>query len=380
MLLEELINEDLTIHWDEIDKIPAFQKLKQTNQNPKWHSEGNAMVHTELVCREMKRILDTELLNKKDSVEKRIMMAGALFHDIGKGFTTILDKNGDWTSPRHAQAGCLITRELLWNEDFKTREKICYLVANHMKPLYIDDSQNQLRDIITLSMGEGTVEDLIYLKYADCRGSMMKENDYYNEKLEYVRMLAFELGCLHGPYQFINDTTKFHYFQHKELKYPQHIYDTTEFTVYVMIGIPGAGKNYYIDNNTFLNNLPTVSRDDIRSEIGIAGEKPMGSKIQEDEVTRISNERIKKYCREKESFIINNTSLKKIYRKDIVNLIKPYNPKIIFIYVEALDFNTNLERRKGQIPDDVMYRMRKYMDMPSVTECHDLIIAKQTIK
>jgi putative nucleotidyltransferase with HDIG domain len=377
MALEKLINKDLTINWDEVDKIPEFKKLIQANQKPKWHSEGNAMIHTRMVCDKMKEILDTELRDKKNETEKLIMMAGALFHDIGKGITTILDENGEWTSPRHALIGCQITRELLWDEDFETREKVCYLVANHMKPLYIEDSKNQRRDIITLSMGKCTIEDLIYLKYADCGGSIMEEYDNYKEKLEYVRMLAFELGCLHGMYPFDNDNSKFHYFQHRELEYPQYIYDTTEFTVYVMIGIPGAGKNYYIDNNVWLNELPTVSRDDIRSSMGIKGEKPMGNKNQEDEVTRVSNEMIKEYCRKKQSFIINNTSLKKIHRESIVNMIKVYNPKIVFIYIEAPYFKTNLDRRKGQIPEDVMYRMRKYMDMPQETECHSLIIAKQ---
>ena len=39
-------------NWDFIEKIPEFSILETCEQNPKWHSEGNVMNHTKLVCKE----------------------------------------------------------------------------------------------------------------------------------------------------------------------------------------------------------------------------------------------------------------------------------------------------------------------------------------
>ena len=41
-LLEKIINQETyMVNWDEVAKIPEFGVLKKTEQNPKWHSEGN---------------------------------------------------------------------------------------------------------------------------------------------------------------------------------------------------------------------------------------------------------------------------------------------------------------------------------------------------
>ena len=34
------------VDWNYVMTIPEFQKLKECEQNPKWHSEGNALEHT----------------------------------------------------------------------------------------------------------------------------------------------------------------------------------------------------------------------------------------------------------------------------------------------------------------------------------------------
>lgn len=76
-----------------------------------------------------------------------------------------------------------------------------------------------------------------------------------------------------------------------------------------MIGVAGAGKDNYIEER--IPDYPVLSRDKIRAEIGIDGEKPMGNKEQEQRVTEIFNERLIKYCKERRDVIINNTNLLK---------------------------------------------------------------------
>lgn len=380
-LLNKIINQyTYTVNWDEVEKIPEFTVLKNTEQNPKWHAEGNVWNHTVNVVNEMYKLVP---YIKKDMImsdmrhqRRLVMVAAALFHDIGKGATTKWsEEKGTWESKRHAPVGEQITRRLLWDEDFFVREKICSLVRNHMKPLYVYDSERPVRDVIFLAEEPVSIEDLLILKTADCSGAIQTEEDGWRDKLDYLKQFAIDYNCLNTPYKFINDYSRFEFFHNQTMDYPTELYDSSnngDFTVYFMIGLPGSGKDTYIQNN--FPNLPTVCRDEIRTEIGIKGEKPMGNKKQEDEVTRIQNERILEYARKHTSFIINATNLKRMYRDGFKGMLAPYNPRIEYVYVEAPNFNSNLERRKGTIPQDVIKRMREYFEFPRPNEAYAIRI------
>ena len=140
-----------------------------------------------------------------------------------------------------------------------------------------------------------------------------------------------------------------------------------------MVGLPGSGKNYYIENN--LPHLPTLSRDDIRTEIGIPGEKPQGNKEEEDKVTQIFMERLRNYCETETSFIINNVNVRLRYRQDALREIVPYNAEIVYVYVDT-PIETCKERRDGQIPEGVIDRMWGYEEMPSPKEYDRLIVVR----
>lgn len=383
-LLEKIINQETyMVNWDEVAKIPEFGVLKKTEQNPKWHSEGNVWNHIVNVVNEMYKLVP---YNESDKIfsnirhqRRLVMVAAALFHDIGKGATTKWsDEKGSWTSPRHAPVGEQITRRLLWDEDFFVREKICSLVRNHMKPLYIYDSETPVRDVIFLAEEPVSFNDLITLKIADCLGAIQTEEDGWRDKLEYAKEIAQDYKCLENPYKFSNEYSRFEFFHNQKMEYPVDLYNPSNvgnFTVYFMIGLPGSGKDTYIKNH--LSDIPTVCRDEIRTEIGIKGEKPMGNKKQEDEVTRIQNERILEYARKHQSFIINATNLKRMYRDGFKSMLAPYNARIEYVYVEAPDFNKTLERRKGTIPQDVIKRMREYFEFPRPNEAYAIRIDVQ---
>lgn len=121
----------------------------------------------------------------------------------------------------------------------------------------------------------------------------------------------------------------------------------------------------------------SVGDGSVRWQIGIKGEKPKGTKKQEDEVTEIQNERIFKYARQKQSFIIDATNLKLMYRDKFRQMLYPYKPKIVYVYIEAPTYNETLTRRKGQIPKDVINKMRESFEFPKLYECDELIIEKQ---
>jgi predicted kinase len=121
-----------------------------------------------------------------------------------------------------------------------------------------------------------------------------------------------------------------------------------EFTVYIMCGLPGSGKSTWANDN--FPNLPIVSRDIIREELGMTevGVKFMGTTEQEDLVSKISAERVNELCRKKQSFIYDNMNSREKYRKSFLESIRKYNPVVRVIYLEVNDLSI-LESHRPEI-------------------------------
>lgn len=380
----------LTVNWEEVEKIPEFKKLKETPQNPYWHKEGDAFKHTKMVVEEVYKLCPIESSDIFASTgeasirwRKRFyLVLAALFHDIGKGETTRWDKSiENYRAPYHAPKSEKITRRLLWDIHFPDREIICSLVGNHMKPLYVLEKENPDKEIMKLSMELAPLEWLITLKYADCQGSITEEYDGWREKLEKVTERAKELNCLHtSSDKLFDNTSRYEYFYSNDTKEPIKVNEEnySHFTVFFLIGLPGSGKST-IRNTTF-EGLPVVCRDDIRTEIGLKGDKPQGNKEQEEKVTEIQNHRILEYCKNKTSFVIDATNLRKEFRTALREMIHPYNAHVIYYYVEAPTFKDNLQRRKGMIPKEIIEKMRKNFDFPKLVECERLFVYKQGLE
>ena len=91
-------------------------------------------------------------------------------------------------------------------------------------------------------------------------------------------------------------------------------------------------------------------------------------------VTTQENKEILNYCENRESFIVNNTHLKLKYRKQLIDSISKYKPKIIIVYVEAETLDLNLSRRTGPRWECVIKEMLTSMEIPSENEANELII------
>lgn len=196
--LRKLIDaEKCEYDWKKIWKIPEFAKLRECQQSPRWHKEGNVDKHVEMVCNEAIKVAK----EMKDNDFRLIFLAAALFHDIGKGVTTKIRKDGNWHAYNHEVESEVITRRLLADEDEKFRETICALVRWHMEPLRIYEHRDVLEHIVLLSR-EVNIAMLCLLKRCDIGGSIaedkqMQEIDYL--KLAELQSIASRLGCLQGP-------------------------------------------------------------------------------------------------------------------------------------------------------------------------------------
>jgi tRNA nucleotidyltransferase (CCA-adding enzyme) len=112
-----------------------------TPQEPEWHPEGDAWVHTMMVVDEAAKIVAAARLPQEEAF---IVMLAAFCHDLGKPSTTkIID--GKITSHAHEEAGkepTDIFLEAIGVEE-SLRLSIKKLVIEHLKPslLYIDEKK-----------------------------------------------------------------------------------------------------------------------------------------------------------------------------------------------------------------------------------------------
>jgi tRNA nucleotidyltransferase (CCA-adding enzyme) len=108
---------------------PELQMLMDCPQDPRWHPEGDAWVHTLLVCQQAAMIAKREHLDC-DSCEH--LMFASLCHDLGKPETTFTDEKGNIRSPNHSEAGFAPTQSFLKRIGAPKR------IAHYVHPLVHD--------------------------------------------------------------------------------------------------------------------------------------------------------------------------------------------------------------------------------------------------
>ena len=364
--LKKLINfETYEVNWKKVEKIPEFAVLATCKQNPTWHAEGDALKHTKRVVEAAQEIIK-ERSDIMGTASKALLITSALFHDIGKGVTTEF-KKGNWHAYNHEIEGEKITRRLLWDLPIIIREQICAQVRWHMEPLRVFEGKEHLEKIVRLSK-RAYIDNLLFLKEADLMGSDQvqdKTNDF--AKLQMIRDISIEMGCyaissiipVDGEYPWVKQEPK-----HK---------------VFLMMGLPGSGKDTYIntmrEKDDEWKDAVVLCRDDIRVELGLCkeGEKIVANSYDEDRVTKIFNVRMVEAAKEGKNIIINNINLKKKYRDDYHQKIAQYPYFWKYVYIEADSLDKNIERREGQITSDIFKDMIMRFEWPDYTEYDSLI-------
>ena len=370
MKIKDLIDiKNFVFKWDVIEAIPEFAELKNCEQNPKWHSEGNAWVHTKKVCEEAAKICKDNGWEYEITYSS-LLLASALFHDIGKGVTTEF-KKGNWHSYGHEIEGEKITRLLLWDEDCDLREGVCALVRWHMEPLKIFEHKDYYKWIIDISKNIHSWYLLLYLKRCDVLGSIQEDEvSHKNDilKLEDVSKVVSSLQCFFTPSKTPYIRQMLHKNMHNNKK---------NIKVHILIGLPGAGKSTAIKEIMVNNktNYVVVSRDIARAELGFCkeGEKIVGTRQQEDEVSAYCDKLIKDAAYFGDTIIVDNINLKRKYRDYFKDLLKDYNVEYHYHYVETKSLKTNILRREGQINKEVFINMIKSFDWPEASEYDYLI-------
>lgn len=362
------------INWKLIEEgifKPYVDRLINTNQEPKWHMEGNVYIHTKMVCEELIKLDEYISLSKE---EKLVCFLACLFHDIGKSVTT-KDNLGEITSYHHGPVGAVMLRKYLWElglcgKYLEFREGICLLVKYHSVPVHFDDSTT--KTIIRLSLNTRltkyfNLKLLSILAKADVLGRISSEESNHLDNIELFILEAKSLGCYDKEFIFGDSYTKYQYLTGDNIWYHEKLYNNHYGTVILLSGLPGTGKDTYIKK--YYPNMEVISLDDIREELKVSPTDNQ-SAVYEEAKRRAVN-----LLRNKKEFIWNATNLTNLIRNKQINLFHNYNASVKIIYLET-DLKTNLKRnsnRKKIVPENVIYKLLSNINIVEDYEAEEVV-------
>lgn len=334
-------------------------------QDAQWHSEGDVWTHTKMVLGQLTKLSDWSSLAGQ---ERTALIFTALFHDVAKPLTTEVDPDsGRIRSPKHAVKGEQVARLILRDLgcDLKTREEIARLVRYHGRPAFLLERDEPTHEVVRLSWLVNN--RLLYLfALADTRGRDTDSMNRPEENLHYWKLVAKESGCYDRPYPFSTDHARFTFLRHREPNIHYVPHEDFSCNVTLMAGLPGSGKDTWLSKNRA--DLPVVSLDSIRDEIGIDPTDNQGQVAQE------AKKRCREFLRSKLSFAFNATNTMRQTRGRWLDLFADYNARIEVVYLEPpLEVMLRQNRsRADAVPESVIRKLADKCEPPTWTECHNL--------
>ncbi|MBV6625869.1 MAG: AAA family ATPase [Rivularia sp. (in: Bacteria)] len=354
---------DFAIDWRELEnKFKWLRVLADCPQDARYHAEGDVLTHTKLVCEALIALPQWQALPE---TQRSVLFAAALLHDVAKPNATKIEDSGAISSKGHVLQGAKMAQAILWDLDvpFHRREEIVALVKYGSLPLWFWDKSNPEQAVIKASQII-RCDMLAMLAVADVRGRDCSDKNQLFERIDFFREFCQENNCFTQPRLFPSAHSRFTYFQKEDGNPDYHAYDDTRFQVVMMSGLPGSGKDTWIQEN--LPNYKVISLDALRQKMGI---KPSDN---QGEVANAAKYLAKEYMRAGESFVWNATNLNKQLRGMLIRLFAAYQANIRIVYLET-SWSNLLERNKtrtDKVPEKVLYRMKNRLEVPTIIEAH----------
>lgn len=352
--------------WESLEKqFEWVQAMAYTPQDPVHHAEGNVAIHTQMVLNELTKhpsFVQLPLPNQE------IVWAAALMHDIEKRSTTVLETNGSITSKGHAKKGELSARAWLYQYNFTPfwiREQIVKLIRYHGLPLWFFDKQYPAKAVLQASL-EVTIPWLSMLAEADSLGRVCNDKADLLYRNGLFKAYCEELNCWNQPFPFRSSLGRFLYFHKEHLSPDYEPFDDTNNEVVMLSGLPGMGKDYYVQQR--FSDLEMISLDSIRRRLGVSptDSKANGRVIQE------AKEASKIFLRRRQPFVFNATNISRSMREIWIDLFTSYGArtKIIYLEVPYKQWLSQNKYRDFPVPEAVLYRMLSKWEVPALWEAH----------
>ncbi|QQK72121.1 AAA family ATPase [Pectobacterium versatile] len=354
---------------DCLDAFPELQRAKETPQEPRYHGEGDVWTHTIMVVESLLQLPDYQNATRE---QQEILFFAALLHDVAKYRTTVIDPvTGQIGQPGHSRKGAIDARVLLWDAGvpFAIREAICRLISVHQVPFYcLEDERRRVSPIFTIRelSWQLSITLLATLAEADMRGRICQDQARVLDSIELFRELAREEGCYGQPRSFVDAHTRLSYFRGADVHPDYPLFQEPGSKVTVMCGLPASGKDTWV--RTHRPNLPVVSFDDARTELGLKHGENEGKAV------HWATDKARSLLRTHEPFVWNATHLSQQMRTRTLDLCYAYGAEVEIVYLERP--RQELLRRNGKrdttLSNKTLQGMLTKWELPSPTEAHDV--------
>jgi len=368
-----------------IEKMKNCTHHEGDNINP-YHMEGDVWSHTCMAYNHFLSIVPEKITFKEFCVGIAI-----LCHDIGKVFTREVKENGHTCFYSHSFASVQyaidfinhLKREYNIEDRFIYNQMIYYVttaVSNHID-FFRCTLQNQW---LYVNCNEELFYISLMLMFCDFHGRISTYEKFIVNNDEFQKTYYNHLLDVYANWPEDN------YMEILFLEY-NLLQDNKDYVPHIIFlcGLPASGKDYYLKRINKLED--SVSYDEIRIEVFKSENSVEG--LTEKQIYDLAfeycnenkvdlNSHVKKKVDEmvtkgKKVIYINNTNLKRKYRKSIMNLLgkNKYNFSAKFIFRELDDIrHSNVRRDCKEVPYDVIKRMSHNIQIPTRQEGFDYII------
>lgn len=358
-----------------------FTILKTIEQDPIWHAEGNVFIHTNMVVKalwddpEFQDLRYTLKLTKICEIDKSLQedLTWVVFlHDIGKASCTeTID--GRVRSHGHSMKSYRMASKILTgieNLNVVRRNRILNLIRFHGMPhFFMSDKINSNSEmVISVQSQVCNIRDLYLIAKADINGRVSLEDSLSLDNLEFYKAIAEVLNCWDKPYEFANSNQYHLAYRGKINTFLYVPYQNYNSHVIMLSGLPGAGKDWFIENVYSAGKHIIISLDDIRKEFGVKPTDNQGQVIQE------AKKRFKRALAEGEDIILNATNLTYNIRRNWLGIAKDYNACTCITYIEpklSLMKERN-ENRENAVPENVWLKMLNKIEIPQPFEADNV--------
>lgn len=379
-------------------QLPLLNELKNTQQDPEWHAEGNVFVHTEMVLQHVYKLLESKASYlTKD--EHFILILSAVFHDIAKPICTktrrIYGKDRI-VSPRHADRGrsYMAYKLLDFGLDAKTVRRVMEVVGHHHDPKQLvvkDKPVSQYKRLARLA----PLHLLYWLEQADMRGRICRDLEEQLDILEMFKLTAMDANLWENTHPYtewedqiqkepqdldfntqalilanaIKDFEAGEIYTVEEAIARSYNYRDGYSHLIVCCGPSGSGKSTWIEQN--YPDYAVVSLDELRVEL--TGKREDQSK--NGQVSQLAKERLKICLQNNQNVIWDATNLTTQRRQQIIQLGLNYNAKVslVVFHKSMPTIHKNNRERPHPVPEPILEKQFKNVEFPYLDEAHEII-------